>query len=405
MKRLFYIGLPLLLAAGGAGWFFYARSRSGDTPAFRTAPIERGDLVQQVRATGIVQPIRLVEVGTQVNGPVIKLYADFNDRVQAGDLVAQIDPRVYEANLARDEANLQQSLANVEQTQARLLQAERELTRAQELARQAMIAAADLDAALAARDVLLAQIKLNRAAVEQARAALSLSKANLDYTRIRSPVTGVILERSVSEGQTVVASMSAQTLYKIATDLAEIQVEANIPEADIGKIAVGQPVTFTVDAYDREFTGAVAQVRLSSVTVQNVVTYPVIIRATNPDGQLFPGMTATLACEVARRDGVLKVSNAALRFKPPEKDSDADRPRRGGNRSGPQLWIQSAPGQPPVARPVQTGISDGTTTELTDPGDLNPGQEVLVGLKTADKNSNTTVNPFAPQPPGRRRPR
>jgi HlyD family secretion protein len=346
-------------------------------------------------------------VGTQVNGPVTKLYVDFNDRVQEGDLVAQIDPRVYEANLARDEANLQQTLANVEQTQARLLQAERELTRSQELARRDMISTAELDTALAARDVLLAQIKLNRAAVDQARASLSLSRANLDYTRIRSPVTGVIIDRSVSEGQTVVASMSAQTLFKIATDLSQIQVEANIPEADIGKIAVGQPVKFTVDAYDQEFTGSVQQIRLSAVTLQSVVTYPVIIHAANPAGQLFPGMTANLACEVARRVGVLKVPNAALRFTPPDNEpkTTTDRPRRSETRPGPRVWIQSDPPQAPTAHPVKTGIGDGTATELVEANELAEGQEVLIGLRGTEKNNAKTVNPFNPQMPGGRRPR
>ena len=410
MKKVFLIGFLVLLVAGAAGgaiWFFYFRAKAEAQPAFRTAAIERGDIVQLVRSTGSVQPIQLVQVGTQVNGPVTKLYVDFNDRVQAGDLVAQIDPRVYEANLARDEANLQQSLANVEQTQARLVQAERELTRSQELARRDMLSASELDTALAARDVLLAQLKLNRAAVDQARASLSLSRANLDYTRIRSPVNGVIIDRNVSEGQTVVASMSAQTLFQIATDLSQVQVEANIPEADIGKVILGQPVKFTVDAYEQEFTGSVTQIRLSAVTVQSVVTYPVIIHAANPEGKLFPGMTANLACEVARRVGVLKVPNAALRFNPPDKSPPPAvvRPRRGDAQPGPKLWVQADPKAQPIAHSVRTGIGDGAMTELVEAKDLAEGQDVLIGLRGNDKNNSKTVNPFTPQAPGGRRPR
>lgn len=410
MKKVLLIGFILLIVAGavGAVWFFRFRSKTEAQPAFRTAPIERGDIVQLVRSTGIVQPIQLVQVGTQVNGPIIKLYVDFNDLVHEGDLVAQIDPRVYEANLARDEANLQQTLANVEQTQARLLQAERELTRSQELARRDMLSTSDLDTALSARDVLLAQLKLNRAAVDQARASLSLSRANLDYTRIRSPVNGVIIDRNVSEGQTVVASMSAQTLFQIATDLSHVQVAANIPEADIGKIAVGQPVKFTVDAYEQEFTGSVSQIRLAAVTVQSVVTYPVIILAANPNGKLFPGMTANLACEVARRGDVLKVPNAALRFTPPDSANAPApvRPRRGDAQPGPRLWIQTSPKAPPLSRPVKTGIGDGAMTELVEAKDLEVGQEVLIGLRGNEKNAAKTVNPFTPQMPGGgRRPR
>lgn len=401
MKKIIALIIVLLLAGGGAAWYFGIRAKRAEQPAFRTAPLERGDLVQLVRSTGVVQPIQKIQVGTQVNGPITKLYVDFNDQVKEGDLVAQIDPRIYEANLARDEANLKQSLANVEQTQARLVQAERELTRSQELARRDMLSSSELDTALAARDVLLAQLKLNNAAIEQARAALSLSRANLDYTRIRSPVTGVIIDRAVSEGQTVVASMSAQTLFEIATDLSKVQVEANLPEADIGKVAAGQPVTFTVDAYDQVFTGSVTQIRLAAETVQNVVTYPVIIHADNPNGKLFPGMTANLSCEVARRNGVLKAPNAALRFTPPELLPDkAERPRRGTAPAGSRLWTQADPQTPPVAHPVKTGISDGSMTELIDAGDLDDKQEVIVGLRGNGKDAAQTVNPFMGQPPG-----
>lgn len=401
MKKIIALIIVLLLAGGGVAGYFIWRAKRAEQPAFRTAPLERGDLVQLVRSTGVVQPIQKIQVGTQVNGPITKLYVDFNDQVKEGDLVAQIDPRIYEANLARDEANLKQSLANVEQTQARLVQAERELTRSQELARRDMLSSSELDTALAARDVLLAQLKLNNAAIEQARAALSLSRANLDYTRIRSPVTGVIIDRAVSEGQTVVASMSAQTLFEIATDLSKVQVEANLPEADIGKVAAGQPVTFTVDAYDQVFTGRVTQIRLAAETVQNVVTYPVIIHADNPQGKLFPGMTANLSCEVARRSAVLKAPNAALRFTPPDPlPEKAERPRRNNGPAGARLWTQADPKTPPVAHAVKTGISDGSMTELLDAGDLDDKQSVLVGLRGNGKDAAQTVNPFMGQPPG-----
>lgn len=312
------IGFLLIAAAcAAAAWGVWRyRSDQSKTGDYRLGRIERGDVVQTVRATGQVQPIRLVQVGTQVNGPVQKLYVDYNTEVKSGDLVAQIDPTVYEARLAQDEANQAESLASVDQSNAKLAQAEKDLVRAKELAKRDMLSQAELDAAQATRDTLAAQLKVSQAAVEQAKAALRLSKANLGYTTIRSPVDGVVVARNVSEGQTVVASMSAQVLFLIATDLREVQVEASVPEADIGRIRVDQPVTFTVDAYEEEFQGKVSEIRLSASTVQNVVTYPVVIRAANPERKLYPSMTANIVCEVARHEGVLKIPNAALRFKP-----------------------------------------------------------------------------------------
>jgi HlyD family secretion protein len=344
--------------------------------------------------------------------------------------VAQIDPRVYEARLAQDEASLTQALASVEQADARLAQADRELGRARELARRDMQSQAELDAAQAERDILAAQAKLSRAAVEQGQAALRLSRANLEYTRIRSPVDGVVIARNVSEGQTVVASMTAQVLFTVATDLRRIQVEASVPEADIGKVRAGQPVTFTVDAHDQTFHGTVAQVRMAATTVQNVVTYTVVIDAENPEGKLFPGMTATITCEIARRADALKVPNAALRFRPPaaadgatarsgEKtgtgrlagggasggvSGGAARKPGSGDRSRQAVWIQKSSDAAPERVTVGLGITDGQFTELADAAGLAEGREVLVGLAEA-KAEAKTVNPFVPVFPGRNRPR
>lgn len=399
--------VALLAAAGVAAWKFRNASKA---TAYRFARVERGDVVQTVRATGTVQPIRLVQVGTQVNGPITKLYVDYNDEVKAGDLVAQIDPITYEARLAQDTANLAQSEATVEQTRAKLLQAEKDLARSQELVRRDMLSQADLDAAVAARDSLAAQLKVALAAVEQAQASLRLSKANLGYTTIRSPVDGVVVARNVNEGQTVVASMSAQVLFTIATDLRQVQIEASIPEADIGKVRPGQPVKCTVDAYEEAFTGKVSQVRLSASTVQNVVTYPVVIQTDNPERKLFPGMTANITCEVDRRTEVLKVANAALRFKPDLGETKASSGTKRGTRSGKagqRVWVQKAPDSPPAEVQVAAGISDGAFTELRDPGSLQADDAVIVGLadNSNGKSSKTeVVNPFAPPtPPGMRR--
>ncbi len=405
----------ILAAAGvglvGAGSLGLVRWRTAGPPVepkYRWARVEVGDIVQTVRATGTLQPINVVDVGAQVNGPIQALHADYNDRVQAGQVVAQIDPTVYEARVAQDEANLIQSRAALEQARSRLEQAERDLERARLLAEKQMLSQAELDAAQANRAVLAAQVHVAEAAIAQAEAALRLSRANWSYTTIRSPVDGVVLARQVSEGQTVVANLSAQVLFRIATDLTEMQLEAAMPEADIGKVRVGQPVRFTVDAYDRTFTGSVWQVRLAAATVQNVVTYPVIIRALNPDGLLFPGMTANVVVEVDRRPQVLRIPNASLRLSPPESDRKAEReeererPAAGGRRVG-RVWVRSADGARLEPVRVELGISDGSFTEIL-AGQLSPGVEVAVGALAGPASDSGLVNPFAPpRPPGLRR--
>lgn len=406
MKR-WIIALVILVAlsAGGFMYWKYA-SNETDTPKYRTTRLERGNIYQTVRASGIIAPMRLVDVGTQVNGPIHKLYVDYNSAVKAGDLVAQIDPTTYEARLAQDQANLMAAQANVEQTTAKLVQAEKELDRTRKLAGQKMLSETELDSATAVRDALAAQLKVSLASVDQARAALRLSQANLGYTTIRSPVDGVVITRNVSQGQTVVSSMNAMTLFRIATDLRTIQVEASIPEADIGRIQEGQRVTFTVDAHETVFTGTVAQVRMSASTQQNVVTYPVMVKADNPDNKLFPGMTAIIICEVAHRTNVLKVANSALRFKPADKDKEKNatagaKTKRTGLRTEqrPKLWIQKGEkmGLQPV--PVKLGISDGSFTEITEPCPLTEGQELVMGIDLSGSEEKT-VNPFAPQIPG-----
>ncbi|MEI8351238.1 MAG: efflux RND transporter periplasmic adaptor subunit [bacterium] len=413
MKR-WIIGLLVAAALGVAGNFGYRHYAAGKTaePRYRTGKVERGDVIQVVRATGTIQPIRMVQVGTQVNGPINKLYVDYNSQVKAGDLVAQIDPTTYEARLAQDQANLAQSQATVEQTQAKLTQAEKELERARKLTARDMISQADLDTATATRDVLTAQLKVSQAAVAQAEASLRLSRANLGYTTIRSPVDGVVINRKVSEGQTVVASMTAQTLFLIATDLRKIQVEASIPEADIGNIALGQQVTFTVDAFDMAFTGSVTQIRMAAETVQNVVTYPVVIQAGNPDTKLFPSMTADIVCEVARHENVLKIPNAALRFKPeetPDKSGGTAAMERAASRKtapkterGPKVWIEKPDGSGVKPVFVSLGITDGAFTELKQAGTLTEEQAVITGLLTP-ADADKTVNPFTPQMPGNAR--
>jgi HlyD family secretion protein len=419
VKRGIIIGAIVLVALSAGGWYAWRKwGRREKPPAYRTVKIERGAIVQSVRATGTVQPRKLVQVGTQVNGPILKLGADFNSRVQAGDVVAQIDPAVYQANLAQGEANLARGRAAVDEARARVLQASNDLARAAGLARRDLLSPADLDAASTTAVSAEAQLKVTLATVAQNEAALQLARANLGYTTIRTPVDGIVISRNVDEGQTVVASMSAQTLFTVATDLRTVLISASVPEADIGLIRQEQSVTFNVDAYPAIFTGSVDQVRLSASSVQNVVTYPVIVRADNPDQKLFPGMTANISCIVAERTNTLKVANAALRFKPPArpaggggKPDKPDRSDKSDRPAGPEkegegrgkLWVAEADGS---LRPIRvtTGISDGSFTEIGGDG-LEEGLEIVTGM-AENGGKPGAVNPFMPTPPSRRmRPR
>ena len=388
----FIIILALAAALAGGGWYTYQKLHPKKVDvAYRTATVKRDTIIQEIRATGTVQPIKEVEVGTQVNGRILNLYVDFNSAVTTGQIVALIDPAVYEANHAKDCAQLTSNQANVEHIAVKLALAEKDLSRKTELANRNMLSKADLDTVRAERDSLIAQAKIAAAAVEQSKASVKLSKTNLDYCTIRSPVNGVVIARNVDEGQTVVSSMNAQQLFKIATDLTRIQVEASIPEADVGLIRTNQPVSFTVDAYRDTFSGVVKQIRLASATVQNVVTYPVIVEADNPGERLFPGMTANLSVEVARKENAQMIPAAALRFMPTNLVTTV---------RGPKVWVLDADRRP-VAVGVKLGISDGTNTAIEEPLDLE-GKEVVLGVQNNGKGTaaDTPKNPFMPTPPG-----
>ena len=390
MKTLIF--LVLLAAAAGGGWYYYhIKHPKNAAVSYRTATVKRGTVVQEIRATGIIEPIKQVEVGTQVNGRILNLYVDFNSLVTANEIVAQIDPAIYDATHAKDCAQLKSNQANVEQMAIKLALAEKDLARKEELATRKMLSLSDLDTVRADRDALAAQLRIAQAAVEQSQASVKISKSNLDYCTIRSPVDGVVIARNVDEGQTVVSSMNAQKLFQIATDLKRIQVEASIPEADVGLIRTNQPVSFTVDAYRDSFDGVVKQIRLASTTVQNVVTYPVIVEADNPDQKLFPGITANLGVEVARKENTLMIPAAALRFTPTNLVTEV---------RGPKVWVLSGDNKIEAVR-VKLGISDGTNTAIEEPNDLQD-KEVVLGFQSNGQSASNgnPKNPFMPTPPG-----
>ena len=382
-------------------------------PKFRFAPITRANVVRTVEATGTVTPRNTssgIPVGAQVNGKVIKLFVDYNSIVTNGQVVALIDPLVYEATYKSAVAQLHVNEANVEVRKATLRSCEAELTLAEKtyarkkaLVDKAMAPVADLDNATEAFEkakASLASAKANlksaEASVEQSEATVSKAKADLDYCTIRSPVNGIVIARKVEEGETVVSSYNAVPVLTIAEDLKVIWVEATVPEADVGNVKVGQAVTFTADAYRRRFKGKVKQVRRASTTTNNVVTYPIIIEAENPDEMLFPGMTATLSIETARAENAVVVSAAAFRFRPKDEDRPADYPR------GRKIWLAGEDGKlTPMV--VTEGVSDDTFTQLVG-GEALEGREAVIGYetpRTLAAGAAGTTNPFKPKFPQR----
>jgi HlyD family secretion protein len=397
--------LVLVLLAGGGATFYLLRPANGGS-RYRLAKIEKGDLRVTVTATGTVQPFSLVQVGTQVTGTIQKLLVDFNSRVKKDEVVAKIDPAPFQARVDQDKANLARAEADVGRVKAQLVQAEKELNRSKELKKRDLISGSDYDAAVANYDSLVAQVEVAKAVVQQSKAALDSSMVSLGYTTITSPIDGIVISRSVEVGMTVAASLQAPTIYIIADEMKKVQIQASVAEADIGRVHTDQKVNFTVDAYrTMRFTGTVSQVRLQPTTVQNVVTYTVMIDAENTGGKLLPGMTANVSFEIAQFTDVLKVPNAALRFTPPDAPTEelvARKPGE-GKREKPKetrVWIQHGEGLPPTAVKITAGETDGTSTQLVK-GELQEGQEVIIGL--IQSGGDAMTNPFSGRPGGRGR--
>jgi HlyD family secretion protein len=315
MKKLITIVI-VLIAIGAGGAAYYAR-RGGPEPAVTTQQISRGDVVDQVGATGTLQAVTTVQVGTQVSGTIDELYADFNSIVKKGQVIARLDPSILQTQVDTAKANLVNAEANLERQKAAVEDAQTKLTRARELAARSLLPQADLDAAEATAKQAAAQMRSMESQIVQARAAVNKAQVDLGHTVISAPIDGIVISRNVDRGQTVASSMQAPTLFVIAADLTKMQVNANIDESDVGRMRPGQIVHFRVDAYPTEqFVGTVEQVRLNPTTVQNVVTYSTVIDVPNPELKLKPGMTANVNIEIARKANVLRVPNAALRFRP-----------------------------------------------------------------------------------------
>jgi HlyD family secretion protein len=392
MRRIGLIISMLAIGLAIGGYVFFNGERKVPVQ-YRTAPVERGSVISIVSATGTINPVVLVEVGTQVSGMIKSLHADFNSQVKAGETVAVIDPEPFKARREQAVSNLEVARSNVARSNADLAQRKRELDRVQSLLPQQFVSQNDVDVALTNHQSAEAQLRVAEAQVRQAGAALNVADQELKYTVIRSPIEGIVVARNVEVGQTVAASFATPNLFLIALDLTKMQVNTNVSESDIGGMVEGQDAVFTVDAYPGEsFTGTIRQVRLAPINIQNVVTYNVVVGVDNKDLRLKPGMTANVSIVVAQKDQTLKVPNAALRFMPPKSERDRHEvdeqavsvvERHSKANSIEELrqktvWKLLEDGSlAPV--PVKIGISDGVATEMLS-GTLAEGELVIVGI-------------------------
>jgi HlyD family secretion protein len=360
-KTQFFL-IALALAAGVAAYAYRPRDKARPAERYRTQTVDRGDIVQIITANGTLNPVVLVNVGTQVSGTVRKIHADFNDRVKDDQVLAELDPALFQAQV-------RQSEANVLAAQAALDLARIKIERVIALQRKNLVAREELDIARQQVDAATAQLKL-------AEAQLERDRINLRNSVIRSPIAGVVVARSVDVGQTVAANFQTPTLFQIAQDLRRMQIYTSIAEADVGVLQPGMAVRFTVDAYsEQRFQGRIRQIRLNPTTQQNVVTYNVVVDVDNADGRLLPGMTAYVSVTAGERKDVLRVPNAALSFQPRRDDEEERGPRPPARERKTQVYLLAADGRVRPAA-VETGLTDNALTEIVS-GDLKPGDRVV----------------------------
>ena len=379
------------IAFGSAVFAFAAGGLYACIPAqaarFVTEPVKNGDLIRAITTTGSVNPVATVQVGSYVSGPIQSIACDFNTQVKAGQLCARIDARPYQAVVDQAKANLISAEAQLRKDRASLVYAKLNYDRDLGLRKSGVVSQNDLDIDKSAHDQAAALVQLDEAAIEQRRAALGAADLNLSYTNIVSPVSGTVVARNVDMGQTVAASFQTPTLFLIGKDLTKMQVDTNVSESDIGLAKVGQRALFTVEAYPRHnFEGKIVQVRRAPITVQNVVTYNVVIGVDNPDNELFPGMTANARIIVEERKGVKLVPARALRFDP---DGVAGAEAAAGGE-GPRVWVLRD-GEP-TAVAVSIGLEDGTQAEIT--GDsLVVGDLVIVDVAGGERAADASARP------------
>ncbi|MBU3719599.1 MAG: efflux RND transporter periplasmic adaptor subunit [Burkholderiaceae bacterium] len=375
--KILGVGALVLVVVAGAVWWGLPAS---EKPKWVTAKVDQGSIVQRVAANGTLNPVELVNVGTQISGTVLRLHADFNQPVKAGQLLAELDPAILQAQIRQSEANLSSARAVANN-------AELALKRNENLKARGFVS----DGAL---DSLRKDVETARAQVLQIEAQLSRDKTNLGYSMVRSPIDGIVVNRGIDVGQTVAASFQTPTLFQIARDLRRMQIDTSVSEADVGAIKAGQPVRFTVDAFrEQEFSAQVRMVRLNPTTQQNVVTYNVVIDVDNKDGVLLPGMTAQVSIITNRKERVLRVPSAALRFRPPDASDGAPAvtpspPEKGRRPSGQPKIHMVGSGGSLVPKEIKIGITDGRFTEVLE--GLAEGDEVVTRAVAATNNSQTS---------------
>jgi HlyD family secretion protein len=381
------IGIVMIMVIGGGGmWYWWT---SGTPPIqYKTTLVDRGPITAIVTATGTVNPVVSVQVGSQVSGKVSRLFADFNSKVTKGQVLAQIDQKPFKARLSQARAAVKSAKGNLAKAKVLTTQRKREFDRMTALRERAFVPQSDVDIAETNYQEAAANIEVLQAQLDQARAALDSAVLDLGYTTIYSPVDGIVVSRNVDAGQTLAATFQTPILFVIAQDLTQMQVNANVSESDIGGVSEGKPAHFRVDAYPKEFfEGTVTQVRNAPISIQNVVTYDVMITVNNQDLKLKPGMTANVTIVTEEKENPLRVPNGGLRFRMPEVPFD---------RKVTSVWIRDSAGQAHQV-PVTTGIADSLYTEIVE-GALNEGDPVIVGIESSEVDQAEKKLPpgFAP---------
>jgi HlyD family secretion protein len=365
MKKL--LTLLLIVGAAVAGWWYWDGEKTPDGATYRTQAVDRGDIVQTVTANGTLSPLTVVQVGTQVSGTVYRVHVDFNDLVKEGQVLAELDPALLQATLKQSEASLENAKATLELARSNV-------ARTEALFKRNLAPDSDLDQTRERAKVAAAQVKTAEAQVERDR-------TNLRYAVIRSPIAGVVINRQVNVGQTVAASFQTPTLFQIAQDLRKMQIDTSVAEADVGSLTTDLPVSFTVDAFPGQtFQGRILQIRLNPTIQANVVTYNVVVEADNPDGKLLPGMTAHVSIRLAERTDALRVPNAALSYRPKDRDDEP------GARAVRGTRVHVLGGGKPRAVAVSTGITDGSHTEILE-GEIRVGDAVIVRETSPKKDA------------------
>lgn len=416
--KLFLALATLILLVGVITMAIWGLGNRGKESSYVTAAVRKGDITQVISATGTLQAVVTVQVGSQVSGAIARLYADFNSQVKKDQVIAELDQDKFKARADEERANLVAAQANVAKAKVTVEDTRRTVARATELRKRDLISQSELDAAQTAHEAAGSQLEVAKAQVEQAKAALNQAAVDLAHTIIRSPVDGVVISRNVDVGQTVAASLQAPTLFTIANDLAKMEVHTNVDEADVGNVWVGQQVTFTVDAYPtRRFKGKVAQVRHAPTIVQNVVTYDAVVGVDNRGLFLKPGMTANVEFLVSHKSDVLRIPNVAIRFRPPSERQDAQEVMRqaaraggggrgarrgdtgrsgrqsgGDGRDGRWVKVYVLKGDQPGPAKVRVGITDGSYTEVVE-GEIKEEEQVILAMSDAAKgNSRSGVS-------------